>query len=145
MKKYLFISMMALVTMAFTGCQSNEPCGYKKFTVDIPVAATEWTFDDNTRQYFVDVPVKQLTEEAYRYGNISMYHEYHKGKSTAFMTALPETIYEETTYEGEPYHFQTHIESTFAPGLVEIVITISDYYYEEYKPEDMDFKLQIIY
>ena len=137
--------MMALVTMAFTGCQSNEPCGYKKFTVDIPVAATEWTFDDNTRQYFVDVLVKQLTEEAYRYGNISMYHEYHKGKSTAFMTALPETIYEETTYEGEPYHFQTQIESTFAPGLVEIVITISDYYYEEYKPEDMDFKLQIIY
>lgn len=140
--------MMALVTMAFTGCQSNEnePCRYAKFTVDIPVAATEWKFDADTRQYFVDVPVKQLTEEAYRYGNLSMYHEYHKGKSTAFMTALPETIYQETTsVEGDPYYFQTHIESTLSPGLVEIVITISDFYYKDYEPEDMDFKLQIIY
>ena len=145
MKKYLFISLMALVTMVFTGCEKSEQCRYQKMTVDIPVASADWAYDDQTRQLFVTVPVKSLTEEAYRYGNISMYHVYHKGKSTEFMTALPETVYKETTVEGSPYLYQEHFEWTFAPGFVEIVLTISDFYYDDYHPEDTDFKLQIIY
>ena len=147
MKKYLFISLFALVAMVFAGCTSqNEPCRYEKMTVDIPVKANEWQFDNGTRQYFVTVPVKQLTKDAYTYGNISMYHEYYKGSSDAFMAALPETSYEETTLDnGDPYFYQRHIEYTCKPGLVEIVITISDYYYDDYAPGKMDFKLQIIY
>ena len=146
MKKYLFISLLALVAIMFTGCTSqNEPCRYEKMTVDIPVKANDWQFDNGTRQYFVTVPVKQLTEDAYRFGNISMYHEYDKGKSSAWMSVLPETTYEETTVDDNPYYYQRHIEYTCKPGLVEIVITISDYYYEDYTPTAMDFKLQIVY
>ena len=151
MKKYLFISLFALVAMVFTGCVSqNEPCQYEKMTVDIPVAASDWAFDKGTRQYFVHVPVKQLTKDAYRYGNISMYHEYDKGKSSAWMSVLPETTYEETYLDNDdgtqsPYYYQTHIEYTYGVQFVEIVITISDYYYEDYTPKAMDFKLQIIY
>ena len=68
MKKIIFIAMMAAVSMVFAGCEKNDPCtcqqapcSFHRMTVDIPVAAGEWTFDTNTREYFVHVPVEALT------------------------------------------------------------------------------------
>ena len=159
MKKYLFIAMVAAVSMVFAGCEKNDPCtcnhtqtpcSFHKMTVDIPVAANEWQFDTNTKQYFVHVPVEGLTQDVYDFGDVTIFHEYHHGTKSAFQVALPETTYEliyEDNGDGtqSPYQYQQHIDYALGVGFVEIIITISDYFYDDFTPEDAFFRMQLTY
>lgn len=154
MKKYLFIAMMAAVSIVFAGCEKNDPCtckhepqvpcSFHKTTVDIPVAANEWTYDSETRQYFVHVPVEALTQDVYDFGDITIFHEYHHGTQQAFQVALPETTYE-TDPNDATYHYQQHIDYALGIGFVEIIITISDFYYNDFVPQDAMFRMQLTY
>ena len=153
MKKLFFIAMMAAVSMVFAGCEKNEPCkcqpqvpcSFHKTTVDIPVAASEWQFDTNTREYFVHVPVEALTQEVYDFGDVTIFHEYHPGTQSAFQVVLPETTYEEIIENNEAYHYQIHYNYAIGVGFVEIMITISDFYYDDYTPVDAMFRMQLSY
>ena len=154
MKKLFFIAMMAAVSMVFAGCEKNEPCkcqpqvpcSFHKTTVDIPVAAGEWTFDTNTREYFVHVPVEALTQDVYDFGDVTIFHEYHPGTQSAFQVVLPETTYEETVdSNNNPYFYQIHYNYAIGVGFVEIMITISDYIYGDFTPVDEMFRMQLTY
>ena len=124
-------------------------------TVDIPVAANEWTYDSDTRQYFVHVPVEALTADVYNFGDVTIFHDYHHGTQSAFMVTLPETTYEEIYLDNgdgtqSPYNYQQHIDYAIGIGFVEIIITISDFVYDATLPnayfvQDAMFRMQLTY
>ena len=159
MKKLFFIAMMAAVSMVFAGCEKNEPCtcthepqvpcSFHKMTVDIPVAAGDWTFENN--MFNVYVPIEALTEEVYHFGDVSIYREYHHGTQSAYQVTLPETSYT-VLYKDNgdgtqsvDYQYQQHIDYIFGVGYVQIYITISDFIYDDFVPADMYFHVQLTY
>ena len=156
MKKVLFIAIMAAVSMVFTGCEKSEPCtcqqtpcSFHKMTVNVPVAASDWEFEDDRLKIYV--PIKALTEEVYKFGDVSVYHEYHRGTKTAYQIPLPETLYT-VLYKDNgdgtqsvDYQYQQHIDYIYGIGFVKIYITFSDFIYDEYVPEDMYFHVQLTY
>ena len=64
---------------------------------------------------------------------------------------LPETAYrvETVTYDDdtmETFYYQEHIDYAVGIGFVEVSYTVSDYVYpENFSPESMIFRLQLIY
>ena len=158
MKKYLLIGMVAGLFMAMPSCTYNtytEPstgtgttCKFHAFTRELNVAAGDWQWDNGARMYFAHFDVADLTNEVFQYGVITVSHEYAAEKP--YLVVLPETMYKEVSIDNgdgtsSPYYFQQHIDYAVGVGFVEIFITISDYYYEDFTPEAMKFRLQAVY
>jgi len=149
MKKYVIISLLVLAGVVFTSCEPREPQMRKK-TIELVVKPNLWQFDNSANMYFCHFDVSELTANVYNYGEVSINREYNSGKSDAYQVALPETSYlidyldngDETS---SPYYYQQHIDYAYGVGFAEIFLTISDYYYEEYTPEAMLFRLQLTY
>ena len=153
MKKYLFICLMALVGMLFTGCkEKNEPCRYAKQSVYLFVEQDEWKWDNAKAQFYVHFKVPELTADAYDYGNYSVHREYEPKDGDPYQVGLPQTIclWEPIVDEtgnptGDIYPYQQHVDYRIGIGFVEIEVTNSDYLYDPGNPEGMVFHLQIIY
>ena len=146
MKKYLFISLLAIVVGAmFTACEVNDPTVKK--TIDLKVKGNQWDIDsvDHKCFYFCHFDVPELTKDVYNYGEISVNREYNSGTEYAYQVALPETTYCVDTIAGNPYYYTQHVDYAYGIGFVEVFVTISDYYYDEYVPETMLFRLQMTY
>ena len=146
MKKYLFISLLAIVGAMFAACEVNDPTVMK--TIDLSVKGNQWAVDSlgfNKYFYYCSFDVPELTEDVYNYGEISVNREYNSGTKNAYQVALPETTYRVDTIEGNPYYYAQHIDYAYGIGFVEVFVTISDYYYDEYVPETMLFRLQMTY
>lgn len=148
MKKYVFVSLLALVAMVFTACDDMTTPRHKK-TIDLVANLSSWNFDSNTGQYFCHFDVADLTANVYNYGEISISHEYNSGTPKAYQVPLPETTYlVQNLDDGQggtvPYYYQEHIDYVVGIGYVEIFLTISDYYYE-YSPDAMVFRMQMTY
>ena len=150
---------MAVVALGFTGCTYNtytEPtsgtgstCKFHSFTRELNAAASAWQWDNGAQMYFAHFDVADITKEVYQYGVITISHE-HKGTNSSYLVALPETTYEKVDLDNgdgttSPYYFQQHIDYAVGVGFVEIFITISDFYYDDFTPEAMNFRLQAVY
>ena len=150
MKKYLFICLMAVVVTGMMSCSNDKectckPCQFRQQTLDLIVQQKDWTYDSNAKMYFYHFDVPELTSEIYNYGEVSINREYNNGTQNAYQVALPETTYQQTTVDGNPYYFQQHIDYAYGIGFVEICITISDFYYDDFTPTDMIFRMQMTY
>lgn len=145
MKKVLLILSIIAVAIGFTSCE-DEPCRYHTQTLDLRVMQVDWQFDDNTLQYYYHFDVPEITPFVYNYGNWSISREYNSGTKDAYQVALPQSVYmTETLSDGSIAYYTQHIDYRVGIGYVEIQLTNSDYYYEQEKPENMLFRLQLIY
>ena len=155
MKKYVFISMMALVTLVFTGCEKNEPCQFHKKTIDLLVNTNEWKFDDNAHQFYVRFNIDLLTANVYDYGEVSISREMTDAQNNPYQVALPMSLFMvETVDDGNggttDIFYTQHIDYRYGVGYVEIQLTNSDLAYETngsdfVKPESMVFRMQLTY
>ena len=149
MKKFIVISLLALVGVMFTACDNmNTP--KQKRTVDLVANKNAWTFDDGVNMYFCHFDVPELTAQVYNYGEVSVNREYNNGTPNAYQVALPETSYIAIDLDNgdgttSPYYYQQHIDYAYGIGFVEVFLTISDYYYEDFAPEAMIFRMQMTY
>jgi len=149
MKKSIIICLMTLGVIAgFTSCKKGDGYRFNKYTKDLIVNAGQWEFDKGANMYFCHFDVEELTAEVYDYGEISVSREYNTGTKNAYQVALPETSYKQvlldnTEGSSDPYYYQQHIDYAFGVGFVEVFVTISDFYYDDYQPENMLFRLQL--
>lgn len=145
MKKVLLILSFIAVAIGFTGCE-DEPCRYHTQTLDLRVMQADWQFDDNTLQYYYHFDVPEITPFVYNYGNWSISREYNSGTKDAYQVALPQSVYmTEELADGSIAYYTQHIDYRVGIGYVEIQLTNSDYFYEQENPENMLFRLQLIY
>lgn len=157
MKKFLSIALVAVMVFGFSSCRKNgenEP--QQKFhiePIELPVSQEEWQFDTIAQRFFVHFELPQLTRDIYNYGTWNVSREYNYGTVNAYQVALPETSYmveDELDTDGNPtgnkFYYAQHIDYAVGTGWAEITLTISDYVYEEgWKPEGMNFLVQLIY
>ena len=156
MKKYVFISLMALVTMMFTGCQKNEPCQFNKKTIDLLVSTNDWKFDDVAHQFYVHYTLNEITSDLYTYGSFTLYREMVDDFNKPYLVALPMSLYlAETVDDGNggttDIFYTQHIDYRVGVEYVEIQLTNSDWAYDTdeqgsfVSPESMVFRMQIVY
>ena len=145
MKKVLLILSIIAVAIGFTSCE-DEPCRYHTQTLDLRVMQADWQFDNNTLQYYYHFDVPEITPFVYNYGNWSISREYNSGTADAYQVALPQSVYmTEALSDGSIAYYTQHIDYRVGIGYVEIQLTNSDYFYEQENPENMLFRLQLIY
>jgi len=150
MKKNVIIGLLALMGIALTGCQTNAPCNFHKKTVDMPVQSSEWQFDKDLQQFYVRFTIDWITSDVYNYGEFSVHREYNSGTKDAYQVALPQSQYlwenvQDSTGTETTVYYQQLVDYRIGVGYVEIQVTNSDYFYGDYKPEDMLFRLQLTY
>ena len=147
MKKYVFISMLALVTMVFTGC--DKGLEFHKKTIDLLVNTNEWKFDDEAHQFYAHFKLDLITAVVYDYGEFSVSREMVDNENKPYQVALPMSLYLQDPGSGDFY--TQHIDYRVGVGYVEIQLTNSDWAYETdgkgdfIKPESMVFRMQLTY
>ncbi len=147
MKKYLLIGLMGLAAFCISGCSNNVPeCKYHTQTLDLKVMQPDWQFDTNTQQFYYEFDVPEITSFVYNYGNWTISREYNAGTADAYQVALPLSIYMVDSLDnGGVAYYTRHIDYRVGIGYVDIQLTNSDYFYPQENPEDMLFRLQLIY
>jgi hypothetical protein len=153
MKKYVFICFLGILSALLIGCKDDSvQCNYHSDTLDLTVMHEDWQFDEETQQFFYHFDVPEITAKVYDNGNWSIGREYNKGNKNAYQVALPMSSYKADTLSDKSVVYYTeHIDYRVGIGYVEIQLTNSDYFYaydekgKIIKPDNMDFRLQLIY
>ena len=155
MKKYVLISLLALVAMCFTACEDRGP-RIQRESVYMTVDQNEWKWDKDNLQFYAHFNVPEITANVYNYGNYCLYREYNTGAKDVYQVGLPQSIYlsEEVKYDdgttGFTY-YQQLVDYRVGVGYVEIQVTNNDFFYAEdeqgylINPEKMVFHLQLMY
>ena len=147
MKNKVFICLLAVMTMlGFTSCQKGVQMAKK--TTFLEVRASQWEFDKGANMFYCHFEVPELSSDVYENGEVSVSREYNTGTKNAYQVALPETTYKEIALDNEdgttsPYYYCQHIDYAYGVQFVEVFITISDFYYDDFSPESMVFRLQL--
>ena len=158
MKKIVFISLLSLFVAVLTGCKDNsQKCNYHTETLDLTVLYEDWVFDEETLQFYYHFNVPEIDEKVYNYGNWTIGREYNKGTDNAYQVALPMSEFGHDTLPNQSVvYFTRHIDYRVGYGYVEIQVTDSDFPYpidpatgkhitKDFTPEDMFFRMQLIY
>ena len=148
MRKKIIISLLTVMAMGFTACQKqNVPeCKYHSQTLDLTVKQPDWQWDSGSLQYYFHFDVPEITSYVYNYGNWSICREFNAGIGDAYQVALPMSTYMVYAINDSTDGYYTqHIDYRLGIGYVEVQLTNSDYFYDEEKPENMLFRLQLIY
>lgn len=160
----LFIIFSAVLGCAFTACtgptntpeirectcEGDHECKYHTATLDLRVMQPDWEFDNETRQFYYHFDVPEITAQVYNFGNWTICREFNSGSANAYQVALPMSIFlsEEVTNEDKTtstVYYTQYIDYRLGVGYVDIQLTNSDYFYSSENPEDMLFRLQLIY
>ena len=114
--------------------------------LDLTVLQEDWLYDEETKQFFVRFNVPEITGDAYNFGQWSISREYNYGTADAYQVALPMSSYLTDTVKVEStVNYSQHIDYAVGVGFVEVFLTISDFFYDDFKPEAMLFRLQLTY
>ena len=138
MKKYVLISLLALVAMCFTACEDRGP-RVQRESVYMTVEQNEWKWDNEAEQFYAHFNVPEITANVYNYGNYCLYREYNTGTKDAYQVVQDSTGADVTIY------YQQLVDYRVGVGFVEVQVTNSDYYYSSVNPEKMVFHLQLMY
>ena len=103
-------------------------------------------------QFYTHFNIDAITADVYNYGNYSLHREYNSGQKNAYQVALPQSVFMvDSLGNGEVAYYTQHIDYRVGIGYVEIQVTNSDYFYPTdgqgnlYAPDDMNFRLELIY
>ena len=149
MKKYVLISLLALVAMCFTACEDRGP-RVQRESVYMTVEQDEWKWDKEAEQFYAHFNVPEITANVYNYGNYCLYREYNTDTKDAYQVGLPQSLYlwenvQDTTGADVTIYYQQLVDYRVGVGFVEVQVTNSDYYYSSVNPEKMVFHLQLMY
>jgi hypothetical protein len=116
----------------------------------LTVYQKEWTFDNDTKQFYAHFDLPELTSDIYNYGNYSLHREYNTGNPDAYQVALPQSIFcSEEIDDGQggtqTLYYTQMVDYRVGVGYVEIQVTNSDFFYPATNPETMNFHLQLMY
>lgn len=151
MKKSIIISMLALMSFAFTSCVTSTPpevvdCRFHKKTIDLVCNENEWNFNSSVNMYYCHFTVDMLTAEVYNYGEVSVNREYNYGTANAYQVALPETAYMVEQDGDNTFYYAQHVDYAYGVGFIEVFYTVSDYFYPDgFTPGKMVFRAQLTY
>jgi hypothetical protein len=158
MRKYVFMSLLALVLVGFSSCVVKESpeCKFHAKSVYLTVYSNEWKYDKDLMQFYAHFDMPELTTDVYNYGNYSLHRVYNVQQKDEYQVALPQTVYLiENVVDAEgtvsEYYYSQQVDYRVGVGYVEIQVTNSDYFYSEdsqgylINPETMDFHLQLIW
>lgn len=148
MKKLPVIFAILVAAFTFTACeyQNVYPTEYKTVyqnnskTLDIEVPTTDWKWSDNG-YFFVTYDIPDLTQEIYDQGVISCYREYFFGTKDAYQINLPL----EYSVSANGMFFRQKVDFSFGVGFIEIAVTNSDSRFNSINPEDMHFRLNMMW
>lgn len=154
MKKYILLAVIGALFLV--SCQDNSPeCKYHTTTLNLDVKQPDWKFDENAKQFYYHFDVPEITSYVYNYGNWSICREYFgndaKSQADDYQVALPQSLYmveevvDTVTNTFTPVYYTQHLDYRLGIGYVDIQVTNSDYFYGQDNPEDMSFRLQLIY
>ncbi len=120
--------------------------------LDLTIAHEDWKWDEQTRQFYYRFDLSEITADVYDYGFWTIHREYNKGTTDAYQAALPLSAYmTDTLMENELIHYQAYMDYRVGVGYIEVQITNSDHLYltdtlgKYILPDDMNFRLQLIY
>lgn len=156
MKNRILVATLLLALVGLTACKDNctctpVDCKFHTNTLDLTVMQPDWNFDDETRQYYFHFDVPEITWDIYDYGNWTICREFNYGTANAYQVALPMSVYmseqviDTIANDTSMVYYTQHIDYRLGCGYVEIQLTNSDYLYSAENPEDMHFRLQLIY
>lgn len=141
--KFFLAGLMALVLVS---CQDNTPCKYHSMTIDLIAKQADWEFDKDEQLFYCSFNVPEITNHVYNYGNWTICREYNAGSKNAYQVALPSSEFmTDTLNNGTVEYYTRYTDYRLGVGGVDIQVTNSDYLYSSQKPEDMIFRLQLIY
>ena len=157
MKKSILIGFVAIMAVVFSSCNNAPECKFHKDALNLLVMHEDWQFDDDTKQFYFHFDVPEVTNYVYNVGNWSLSREFNEGTKDAYQVSLPtsefaiDTLWNEEHDAYDLHYFSRYIDYRVGVDMVEVQVTYSDYYYptDKYgdlmKPEDMLFRLQLIY
>lgn len=134
------------MAVGFTSCEFNYPTYYpteyktNSTTLDLYVSSANWHWSSDGYYYCVfDVP--ELTSTIYTTGTVTCYREFGKGTDSAYQIALPRVF---PMLDGDVAYTQI-IDFSFGIGYVEIALTNSDFLYDQNNPDEMYFRLNMVW
>ncbi|MBO5619702.1 MAG: hypothetical protein J5902_06940 [Paludibacteraceae bacterium] len=119
--------------------------------LNLTVVQEDWQFDTETRQYYCHFDLPEITAEIYDLGQWTISREYNVGTANAYQVDLPQSCFmADTLAESSVVNYSQHIDYRVGIEYVAIQLTNSDYIYsvkdgKPIPPEDMHFRLQLIY
>lgn len=143
MKKLLLLFSVALLTFGCTGPQGPQgPAGEgsMKFTLEFKVLSRDWVRNTDAGGNFIgwwyDISVPELTRYIYEYG---IYNTYLWDGNV--QVPLPIIVYNETDNQ----LWEKKISCDFAVGSVAVYYQENDFTNEGRQPEDMTFRIHMVW
>lgn len=147
MKKLSFIVLLVAVMFGISSCEYQVVDGkYHTLTFDVPVKHSQWKWDDNAGQYYYTWEETAINKDVYNYGSWNVSREYNYRTNDAYQQLLPLTI--NCSYnvnDSTVAYYSQLIDYRVGIGYVEFQVTNSDFQYMASEPEDMQFRVQIVY
>jgi len=144
MKKLFSFLLIAIMALCFTSCERNE-LKLRKKTIYLNILSNEWKYSQADRQFYAHFSMPEITSEVYNYGDVTISREYFSNTPAMYQVGLPQSVYKSETVDSTTVYYQQLIDYRVGIGYVEIQVTNSDFYYEGYTPEAMDFHVQLTY
>lgn len=120
--------------------------------IALVVNQEDWKFDNQARQYYARFDVPEIPAEVFKDGQWSIHRVYNMNTMDAFQVQLPMSCFmTDTVTNKSVVNYTEHIDYRVGIGFVEISLRNSDHLYvtdpsgQIKRPEDMDFRLQLIY
>lgn len=146
MKKLIILAAAMLFMFGCTGPQGPQgpmgPAGggTSKYTLTYELASEDWIKQTDTNGNFIgwwhEIPMPELTGDIYEYG---MYMAYLIDGN--IQVPLPLIVYNET----DETLWEKKISCDFAVGSVAVYYQENDFANEGYRPQDMIFRIQLIW
>lgn len=161
MKNRVFIGLLALVAVCLVSCNNTQPCNFHKETFNITVLHDDWGFDPETQQFFYraedNILREALNATVYNVGNWSLSREFNAETADAYQVTLPtsefaiDTLWNDAHDAYDLHYYSRYIDYRVGVGYVDVQVMYSDFCYPKddkdnpIKPEDMLFRLQLMY
>lgn len=146
MKKLIILAAAMLFMFGCTGPQGPQgpmgPAGEgaSKYTLTYELASEDWIQQTDASGNFIgwwhEIPMPELTRDIYEYG---MYMAYLIDGN--IQVPLPLIVYNET----DETLWEKKISCDFAVGSVAVYYQENDFGNEGYRPQDMTFRIQLIW
>ena len=111
-----------------------------------------WIFDEPTQQYYTRFDAPEIPVEVFEGGQWSINRLYNMGTADAFQVPLPMSCFmTDTLINTQVIYYTEHLDYRVGVGYVELRLRNSDHLYftdpsgNIRLPENMDFRLQLIY
>ncbi|NDV46006.1 hypothetical protein D0T49_02995 [Paludibacter sp. 221] len=153
MKKTLFL--LAVIALTFSSCILEGPQGPKgdpgrdgasvvsidDYMVTNYNSRYVWRFNDDVGVYYCELPAPRLTGDVYNNGVVHIYIEMEDNVGNLYQQPLPKILY---NLDNNGNQYSENIDFEYTVGKIIMYYTVSDYYYEDWQPGTMNFRVVLM-